>query len=189
MTSSLSRKRSKPTELMNRTFVVGPMGAVSVIRLGLKPRTRSLEGCCSIQLSYRTGKKPRQLLSFVPGPGLEPGWVSPTVFETVASAYSAIRAYCRSFCVAKVRVFFVLTKFLIAQLNDLVYLVAQKGLKGVYYLADMPLMRSNGVGPSRQRSMATSLPTRLRKIIEAGITIATQLSKGTMALMRRMSIL
>lgn len=129
MTSSLSRKRSKPTELMNRTFVVGPMGAVSVIRLGLKPRTRSLEGCCSIQLSYRTGKKPRQLLSFVPGPGLEPGWVSPTVFETVASAYSAIRAYCRSFCVAKVRVFFVLTKFLIAQLNDLVYLVAQKGLK------------------------------------------------------------
>ena len=26
----------------------------SVIRLGLKPRTHSLEGCCSIQLSYRT---------------------------------------------------------------------------------------------------------------------------------------
>ena len=25
-----------------------------VIRLGLKPRTHSLEGCCSIQLSYRT---------------------------------------------------------------------------------------------------------------------------------------
>ena len=45
MTSSLSRKRSKPTELMNRYVV---------IRLGLKPRTRSLEGCCSIQLSYRT---------------------------------------------------------------------------------------------------------------------------------------
>lgn len=28
----------------------------------------------------------------VPGPGLEPGWVAPTVFETVASADSAIRA-------------------------------------------------------------------------------------------------
>ena len=28
----------------------------------------------------------------VPGPGLEPGWIAPTVFETVASANSAIRA-------------------------------------------------------------------------------------------------
>ena len=28
----------------------------------------------------------------VPGPGLEPGWVAPTVFETVASTDSAIRA-------------------------------------------------------------------------------------------------
>ena len=31
-------------------------------------------------------------LIFVPGPGLEPGWVAPTVFETVASTDSAIRA-------------------------------------------------------------------------------------------------
>ena len=29
----------------------------------------------------------------VPGPGLEPGWVAPTVFETVASTDSAIRAF------------------------------------------------------------------------------------------------
>ena len=26
----------------------------SVIRLGFEPKTHSLEGCCSIQLSYRT---------------------------------------------------------------------------------------------------------------------------------------
>ncbi len=26
-----------------------------VIRLGFEPKTHSLEGCCSIQLSYRTG--------------------------------------------------------------------------------------------------------------------------------------
>ena len=29
--------------------------AFSVIRLGFEPKTHSLEGCCSIQLSYRTG--------------------------------------------------------------------------------------------------------------------------------------
>lgn len=34
------------------------------------------------------------LLFSVPGPGLEPGWVAPTVFETVASTDSAIRASC-----------------------------------------------------------------------------------------------
>ena len=28
--------------------------AYSVIRLGFEPKTHSLEGCCSIQLSYRT---------------------------------------------------------------------------------------------------------------------------------------
>ncbi len=28
-----------------------------VIRAGFEPTTRSLEGCCSIQLSYRTGKQ------------------------------------------------------------------------------------------------------------------------------------
>ena len=27
---------------------------MSVIRLGFEPKTHSLEGCCSIQLSYRT---------------------------------------------------------------------------------------------------------------------------------------
>lgn len=33
-----------------------------------------------------------RILSSVPGPGIEPGWVAPTVFETVASTDSAIRA-------------------------------------------------------------------------------------------------
>ena len=28
---------------------------LKVIRLGFEPKTHSLEGCCSIQLSYRTG--------------------------------------------------------------------------------------------------------------------------------------
>ena len=28
--------------------------AIGVIRLGFEPKTHSLEGCCSIQLSYRT---------------------------------------------------------------------------------------------------------------------------------------
>ena len=36
-------------ELINKSLAF-----FSVIRLGLKPRTHSLEGCCSIQLSYRT---------------------------------------------------------------------------------------------------------------------------------------
>ena len=27
---------------------------IKVIRLGFEPKTHSLEGCCSIQLSYRT---------------------------------------------------------------------------------------------------------------------------------------
>ena len=29
----------------------------------------------------------------VPEPGIEPGWIAPTVFETVASTDSAIRAF------------------------------------------------------------------------------------------------
>lgn len=33
------------------------------------------------------------LLSCVPGPGIEPGWVTPPVFETGASTDSAIRAF------------------------------------------------------------------------------------------------
>ena len=36
-----------------------------------------------------------RVLCVVPGPGLEPGWVAPTVFETVASTDSAIRAMVR----------------------------------------------------------------------------------------------
>ena len=36
-----------------------------------------------------------QPTAFVPGPGLEPGWIAPTVFETVASTDSAIRALWR----------------------------------------------------------------------------------------------
>ena len=33
-----------------------------------------------------------RILNFVPGPGIEPGWVAPPVFETGASTDSAIRA-------------------------------------------------------------------------------------------------
>ena len=32
-----------------------------VIRLGFEPKTHSLEGCCSIQLSYRTINLRRQI--------------------------------------------------------------------------------------------------------------------------------
>ena len=39
----------------------------SVIRLGFEPKTHSLEGCCSIQLSYRTRKLlPLQTVSGFP---------------------------------------------------------------------------------------------------------------------------
>ncbi len=37
----------------------------SVIRLGFEPKTHSLEGCCSIQLSYRTIFQGAQKRSFV----------------------------------------------------------------------------------------------------------------------------
>ena len=30
---------------------------INVIRAGFEPATHSLEGCCSIQLSYRTARK------------------------------------------------------------------------------------------------------------------------------------
>ena len=33
-----------------------------------------------------------ELSNSVPEPGIEPGWIAPTVFETVASTDSAIRA-------------------------------------------------------------------------------------------------
>ena len=49
-----------------------PERAIKVIRLGFEPKTHSLEGCCSIQLSYRTDP----LCSFFRwacGPGAEIG--------------------------------------------------------------------------------------------------------------------
>ena len=45
-------------------------------------------------------------LFLVPRPGIEPGWVSPLVFETSASTYSAIWAFCFSIAVAKVCIIF-----------------------------------------------------------------------------------
>ena len=46
----------------------------------------------------------------MPGPGLEPGWIAPTVFETVASTDSAIRAGAVEgslrFAVAKIGILF-----------------------------------------------------------------------------------
>ncbi len=57
------------------------------------------------------GKEKRTLavriLFSVPGPGIEPGWIAPTVFETVASTDSAIRA----FHCAKLRRFFRFRKY------------------------------------------------------------------------------
>ena len=46
----------------------------------------------------------------VPRPGIEPGWVSPLVFETSASTYSAIWAPDFSFASAKVMRFFISAK-------------------------------------------------------------------------------
>lgn len=46
------------------------------------------------------------LPSSVPGPGIEPGWIAPTVFETVASTDSAIRADGGGFALGKVTKFF-----------------------------------------------------------------------------------
>ena len=42
----LTRKSKSPSQIPER--------AIKVIRLGFEPKTHSLEGCCSIQLSYRT---------------------------------------------------------------------------------------------------------------------------------------
>ena len=45
--STLRQKTKKRTTLLCALLLV-------VIRLGFEPKTHSLEGCCSIQLSYRT---------------------------------------------------------------------------------------------------------------------------------------
>jgi hypothetical protein len=42
------KKKKHLTRLIDKCLVV------SVIRAGFEPTTHSLEGCCSIQLSYRT---------------------------------------------------------------------------------------------------------------------------------------
>ncbi len=43
----MKKENSKLLNISNLEFS-------SVIRLGFEPKTHSLEGCCSIQLSYRT---------------------------------------------------------------------------------------------------------------------------------------
>ena len=40
--------------LKKKTDLVKSVSFDFVIRLGFEPKTHSLEGCCSIQLSYRT---------------------------------------------------------------------------------------------------------------------------------------
>ena len=54
----------------------------------------------------------------VPGPGLEPGWVAPTVFETVASTDSAIRAmermHAHTFRACKGNKFFPFSQYCVA---------------------------------------------------------------------------
>ena len=41
-----AKTKKSPSQISER--------AIKVIRLGFEPKTHSLEGCCSIQLSYRT---------------------------------------------------------------------------------------------------------------------------------------
>ena len=43
-----------------RLFARASLRLGEVIRSGFEPETHSLEGCCSIQLSYRTRRCPRQ---------------------------------------------------------------------------------------------------------------------------------
>ena len=43
----------------NYLFIVLSLSSRKVIRSGFEPETHSLEGCCSIQLSYRTARKKR----------------------------------------------------------------------------------------------------------------------------------
>ena len=47
----MSGKMAKKNPL---TLIFNKLGGNFVIRLGFEPKTHSLEGCCSIQLSYQT---------------------------------------------------------------------------------------------------------------------------------------
>ena len=62
----------------------------------------------------------------VPGPGLEPGWVAPTVFETVASTDSAIRAmermHAHTFRACKGNEFFPFSQYCVAFCAGLTHL-------------------------------------------------------------------
>ena len=51
---SRSELRSCPLRYEKRLTRVRRILLFHVIRLGFEPKTHSLEGCCSIQLSYRT---------------------------------------------------------------------------------------------------------------------------------------
>ena len=70
-------------------------------------------------MSYEGWRKEKRTLAVrilfsVPGPGIEPGWVAPPVFETGASTDSAIRANGS----AKVSVFFVFHNTKIAETSS-----------------------------------------------------------------------
>ena len=81
----------------------------------------------------------------VPGPGIEPGWIAPTVFETVASTDSAIRAdrqdvlrlWRGRFCCGKVNVFFTISQ---------PAFVSFKRKSNPSTCRDVPLARETGVG-------------------------------------------
>ena len=81
----------------------------------------------------------------VPGPGIEPGWIAPTVFETVASTDSAIRAdrqgvlrlWRGRFCCGKVNVFFIISQ---------PAFVSFKQKSNPSTCRDVPWARESGVG-------------------------------------------
>ena len=53
---------SRPFDLAERYRLYDLVAEREVIRSGFEPETHSLEGCCSIQLSYRTARKKRAKL-------------------------------------------------------------------------------------------------------------------------------
>ena len=57
--------------------------AIFVIRAGFEPTTHSLEGCCSIQLSYRT----RPIFSFVST------WLIPKVGAKIVIIFGFARTF------------------------------------------------------------------------------------------------